>query len=185
MVRTVLPILHPVRWLREREWFWPSAAWHGCKWLGRLSTHPITTLLFNGAALAVFAGAVIVFHLGLAIIFFAVVFLCLMIVAKGARLKWRAERGTSSPQTPQTGVVYAQPQAGGVVNVFVGGGSERPVIEEQPGVDIAAAPGVRIVSHETRAQEPGAASGEDSDGGDSGGQSPEEPGGSDEASNGI
>lgn len=113
-------------------------------------------------------GAVIVFHPDGLVVFLAAVLLCLVIIAKGARLKWKAERRTEpSAQPPAAGAIYVQPQAGATVNFFIGSHAQPVELSEpNPGVNVGDAPGLQIIQEDPSDQVTGEA----------GGQPPEESG---------
>ena len=143
------PIRHPVRWIRGREWFWPSAIRYGCVWVKDLFAHPLTAVVSGLFTIATILGLVFVVHLDALTGVLVGAIVCLIIIARGARLKWNAERETQATVQP-TGAgppIYVQPQAGATVNFFMGVPAQPPVLSEpNPGVDVAAVPGLEIVS---------------------------------------
>jgi hypothetical protein len=142
-------IRHPVRWLRRREWFWPSAIRYGCVWVKDLFAHPLTAVVSGLFTIATILGLVFVVHLDALTGVLVALIVCLIIIARGARLKWKAERGTQTTLQSAVGgsPIYVQPQAGGTVNVFVGVPTQPLVFSEpNPGVNVGAVPGLEIVS---------------------------------------
>jgi hypothetical protein len=106
------PFRHPIRWLRTREWFWPSAFWHGCRWCGRLFTHPFTATVAGLFTLATILGLVFVVRVDGFTGLLIVVIAFLIVIARGARLKWRADRADRPAITPESGSrVVVQPGA--------------------------------------------------------------------------
>ncbi len=84
----LLPILP--RSLRKRDWFWTSAARCGFDWLLHVSSHRITSLAFNAIALGGLVGVAVVFHPDTLVAVCAGAIITVLIVGKGARLKWKA-----------------------------------------------------------------------------------------------
>jgi hypothetical protein len=101
------------RRLRERNWFWPKAAWIGFGWFGRIVDHPLSSFLAWVLALAtIFLGG-IALHVSLLILGFVVLVIFCFVVARGARLKWEQDSAagagsdTPSPAAPHIGTYHA------------------------------------------------------------------------------
>lgn len=97
-----------MRWVWDRlcgrAWFWPRAAWSAARWVGDLATHPVTAVLSLLVIILGFGGLVLVVHPDILVVFWAVVFVLILLLGKGARLMWEQDRvpRTVTPAGGQT-----------------------------------------------------------------------------------
>jgi len=92
------------RHVLERDWFWPLAVWTGFGSFVRLFNHPAWNVASSVVTILAIFGIALGVHVSRFVAVLALVLLLAYVTLRGARLKWKRDRGTlpgalASPQT--------------------------------------------------------------------------------------
>jgi hypothetical protein len=126
-----------VRRTREHKWFWPYAALLGLRWsVDALDRRPGKAAGWAIGVVGLFGLVVIKLRIDALVVFWALIIVAVLIVAKGARMKWLHDSGLVLRDGEPGHPVHVAHGGTYIENYHAAPGEPSPVARQSPGITI-------------------------------------------------